>query len=569
MPALPLPKDLTMADQTTPLPRPRSRVLTDPSGYGPRAMLHAAGLKDADFGKPIVGIANTWSGAMPCNIHLRELSARVADGIRDAGGVPLEINTVAISDGVLAVGGASLVSRELIADSIELAARAYAFDAMVAIGACDKTNPGCAMAMARLNIPSVYLYGGSIAPGRFRGQDVTIQHVAEMAGALAAGSATQADMDALVAEVCPGPGACGGMFTANTMGSAIEVLGLTLANGTSAPAVSDRRRDIAYRTGQLALQVLAADIKPRDIVTRRSLLNAIAVVASMGGSTNAVLHLLAIAREAGVDLELDEFQRVSDRTPHLGDFTPSGRYVMADLDRVGGVPVVMRALLDAGLLDGAAKAVDGRTLAERLQGVAFPGDQDVIAPAGAPLHATGGWVVLRGDLAPEGAVLKATGTTLRRHEGRARVFDSEPSAYAAFLGNRIVAGDTVIIRNEGPAGGPGMPETARVTAALVGQGFKDTVALVTDGRFSGISHGLAIGHVSPEAARGGPIALVQEGDRIVIDLDARRIDLDVPPDELARRRAAWSPAPRAHSSSVFAKYAKVVASASQGAVTGA
>lgn len=548
-------------------PKPRSGALTSPAAWGPRAMLRAAGLTQEDFGKPVIGVANTWSGAMPCNIHLRELSRRVADGIRDAGGVPLEINTVAVSDGVLAVGGASLISREVIADSIELTATAYAFDAMVAIGACDKTNPGCVMAMARLNIPSVYLFGGSIAAGRFRDQDVTIQTLAEMAGAVAAGSASEQDMAELVDSVCPGPGACGGMFTANTMSSAIEVMGLTVANGASAPAVSSQRRDIAYETGRLVLDVLARDMRPRDVITREALHNAMAVVAAMGGSTNAVLHLLAIAHEAGVKLELEEFQQVSDRTPHLGNFTPSGKYNMQDLHRIGGVPVVMRALHDAGLLHADAITVDGATIGERIRDVVVPKDQDVVAPVEAPIHPTGGWVILRGDLAPEGAVLKATGTELRRHEGRARVFEDEPSAYAAVLNRQIVAGDVIVIRNEGPAGGPGMRETARVTAAVVGQGFKDSVALITDGRFSGISHGFAIGHVTPEAAHGGPIALVEEGDRIVIDLDARVINLDVNPEEMARRRAAWRPRPPAYSTSVYAKYARNVASASIGAVT--
>lgn len=555
--------------QNGPLPKPRSSALTRPGSFGPRAMLRAAGLRTEDFDKPVIGIANTWSGAMPCNFHLRELGQRVADGVRAAGGVALEINTVAVSDAVLAVGGASLISRELIADSIELAARAYAFDGMVAIGACDKTNPGCAMAMARLNIPSVYLYGGSIAPGRFRGKDVTIQHLAEMAGALAAGIASREDMEEMEAVALPGPGACGGMFTANTMGTAIEALGLTIANATGAPAVSAERRDLAYETGVLAVETLKRNILPRDVITKASLRNAIAVVAAMGGSTNAVLHLIAIAREAGVDLRLDAFQEVSDRTPHLGDFTPSGKYNMSDLHRAGGVPVVLRALLDGGLLDADALTVDGRTIGQRLEGTSFPKAQDVVAPVSAPLHPTGGWVVLRGDLAPEGAVLKATGTELRRHVGRARVFDSEPSAYAAILENRVVAGDTIVIRYEGPVGGPGMSETARVTAAVVGQGLKNTVALVTDGRFSGISHGLAVGHVCPEAALGGPLALVEDGDTIVIDLDARRIDIDVSAEALEARRARWSPPPRKQSSSVFAKYARAVGPASEGAVTSA
>lgn len=549
------------------LPRPRSRVLTNPGRYGSRAMLRAAGLDDSDFKKPIIGIANTWSGAMPCNLHLRGLADVVAEGIRAAGGTPLEINTVAISDGVLARGGASLVSREVIADSIELAATGFAFDAMVTIGACDKTNPGCAMAMARLNIPAVYLYGGSIGPGNFRGKPVTIQDIAEMAGEMATGRTTPDDLDELERVALPGPGACGGMFTANTMACAIESLGLTVANASSAPALSAERKRIAFDSGQLAVDCLKRGVTPRDVITATSLRNAIAVVASMGGSTNAVLHLMAIAREAGIAMELEEFQTVSDQTPHLGDFTPSGPYVMADLHAIGGVPVVQQTLLDAGVLNGAALTVDGRALAERLDGVSRPEDQTVIVSAESPLHATGGWAVLRGGVAPEGSVLKATGTTLRRHVGRARVFESEPDAFRAIYKGQITDGDTIVIRYEGPRGGPGMPETARVTAAVVGQGFKDSVALITDGRFSGLSHGLAVGHVSPEAAVGGPIALIREGDEIVIDLDLRRIDLSVSDGELARRRAEWTAPTVQDKSSVYAKYARLVSSASLGATT--
>ncbi|PKP97434.1 MAG: dihydroxy-acid dehydratase [Alphaproteobacteria bacterium HGW-Alphaproteobacteria-13] len=549
------------------LPRPRSRVLTNPGRYGSRAMLRAAGLGDDDFRKPLIGIANTWSGAMPCNMHLRGLAESVAEGITAAGGRPLEINTVSISDGILARGGASLISREIIADSIELAATGFGFDAIVAIGACDKTNPGCAMAMARLNIPAVYLYGGSIAPGNFRDRPVTIQDIAEMAGEMATGKATAEDLDELERVALPGPGACGGMFTANTMASAIETLGLTVANACSAPALSAERKRIAFETGQLAVDCLVRGVLPRDIITVASVRNAIAVVASMGGSTNAVLHLMAIAREAGIKLDLEEFQAVSDRTPHLGDFTPSGPHVMADLHAIGGLSVVQRTLLDAGVLDGSVPSVDGRTMAERLEGVVRPDDQTVIASPDAPLHATGGWVVLRGDIAPEGSVLKATGTSLRRHVGRARVFESEPDAFRAIYKGQIVPGDTIVIRYEGPRGGPGMSETARVTAAVVGQGFKDSVALITDGRFSGLSHGLAVGHISPEAAVGGPIALIREGDEIIIDLDTRRIDVSVSDDEMHRRRQEWSPPALDESSSVYAKYARLVSSASSGATT--
>jgi len=530
-------------------------------------MLRGAGFDSDDLAKPVIGIANTWSGAMPCNFHLRDLGQDVARGIRDAGGTPMEINTVAISDGVLAQGGASLISRDVIADSIELAATAYAFDGMVAIGACDKTNPGCVMAMARVNIPAVYLYGGSVLPGRFRGRDVSIQTIAEAAGELAAGKATRADLDELERCAVTGPGSCAGMFTANTMGSAIEALGITAANVASAPASSDRRREVAYQSGVLAVEALRRGTTPRDIITPVSVRNAIAVVASMGGSTNAVLHMLAIAAEAGIELDIDEFQAISDRTPHIGDFTPSGRYLMADLERVGGLPVIMRQLLDAGLLDGAAPTVDGRTLADRLDGVALPSGQDVVVPVSAPLDPTGGWVILRGDLAPEGSVLKATGTTVRRHVGRARVFDSESAAYRAVQSGQIQAGDTMVVRYEGPVGGPGMSETARTTAAVVGRGLKDSVALITDGRFSGISHGIVIGHVAPEAAVGGPIALVRDGDMVTVDLDARRIDLDVPEEELAARRAAWRAPEPEYRLSVYAKYARTVSSASKGAIT--
>ncbi|PRZ44134.1 dihydroxy-acid dehydratase [Antricoccus suffuscus] len=547
--------------------KPHSGILTAPGRWAPRAMLRGAGFDSDDLAKPIVGIANTWSGAMPCNFHLRDLGEDVARGVRDAGGTPMEINTVAVSDGVLARGGASLISRDVIADSIELAATAYAFDAMVAIGACDKTNPGCVMALARVNIPAVYLYGGSVLPGRFHDRDVSIQTIAEAAGELAAGKATREDLDELERTAIPGPGSCAGMFTANTMGSAIEALGITAANVASAPASSDRRREMAYESGKLAVEALRRGVTPRDLITSESLHNAMTVVASMGGSTNAVLHLLAIAAEAGVELDIDEFQAVSDHTPHIGDFTPSGRYLMADLERIGGLPVVMRELLDAGLLAGDAPTVDGRTLAERLDGVSRPDGQDVVVPASAPLDPTGGWIILRGDLAPEGSVLKATGTTVRRHVGRARVFDSESAAYKAVQGGQIEAGDTIVVRYEGPVGGPGMSETARTTAAVVGRGLKDTVALITDGRFSGISHGIVIGHVAPEAAVGGPIALVQDGDIVTVDLDARRIDLDVTESELEVRRNLWRAPKPDYPMSVFAKYARTVSSASRGAVT--
>lgn len=547
--------------------RERSRILTSPRSVGPRTMLRALGLTEEDMARPIVGIANTWSGAMPCNAHLRELADDVAAGIREAGGTPLEINTVSVSDGILARGGASLISREVIADSIELAATAYAFDAMVTIGACDKTNPGCVMAMMRVNIPAVHLYGGSTPPGCFQGRDVSIQSVAEAAGQHAAGRLSDADLAEIERVAVPEKGSCAGMFTANTMASVIEALGLTAANSAAPPSISAERRSVAHRSGVVAMQALQAGITPRDVLTTQALENGIATAAAIGGSTNAILHLLAIAAEAGVELDIDTFGEVSDRTPRIGDFTPSGKYVMADLHRVGGLPVVLRELIAADVLHPDARGVDGQTLAERAGVEPLPAGQDVVTPAADPVEATGGWIILRGNLAPEGSVLKAPGTKVRRHVGRARVFESERAAYQAVIAGDVVEGDTVVIRYEGPVGGPGMSETARVTAAIVGKGFKDTVALITDGRFSGISHGIAIGHVAPEAAVGGPIGLVQDDDRIEIDLDERVIRLVVEPDELQRRRAAWVPPEPKDTGGVFAKYAATVGSASRGAVT--
>lgn len=547
--------------------RERSRVLTSPGSVGPRTMLRALGLSDEDMARPIIGIANTWSGAMPCNAHLRELAEEVAAGIREAGGTPLEINTVSVSDGILARGGASLISREMIADSIELAATAYAFDAMVTIGACDKTNPGCVMGMMRVNIPSVHLYGGSTPPGCFHGKDVSIQSVAEAAGQHAAGNLSDADLAEIERVAVPERGSCAGMFTANTMASVIEALGLTVPNSAAAPSISAERKSIAHRSGTVVMDALRAGIRPRDVLTVEALENGIATAAAIGGSTNAILHLLAIASEAGVELDIDTFGAVSDRTPRIGDFTPSGKYVMADLHRVGGLPVVLRELLAAGVLHPDAPGVDGRTMAERTGADPLPSGQDVVTTAAEPVEPTGGWIILRGNLAPEGSVLKAPGTKVRRHSGRARVYESERAAYHAVISGEVVEGDTVVIRYEGPVGGPGMSETARVTAAIVGKGFKDTVALITDGRFSGISHGIAIGHVAPEAAVGGTIGLVEDGDRIEIDLDQRTIRLEVSEDELASRRAAWvAPEPK-DTGGVFAKYAASVGSASLGAVT--
>ena len=458
------------------------------------------------------------------------------------------------------------MSRELIADSVELAVLAYGFDAVVAIGGCDKTIPGSIMGLLRANRPAVFLYGGSMMPGTFRGNDITIQDIAEAVGAHAAGKMSEGDLREMERAVCPGPGTCAGMFTANTMASAVEALGLTVPGATSPPAISEHRRLVAYETGQQAVRTLSLGLRPRDLVTPASLGNAMAVVAAAGGSTNAVMHLMAFASEADVELELQTFGEVSDRTPQLVDLKPAGRFAMSDWDRVGGVPLLLGLLLDAGLVDGSARTVDGRTLGERLEGAARVADGLVVRNPAAPLRATGGFSILYGSLAPDGAVLKQTGTTLAQHRGPARVFDSELAAFEAARLLQIVAGDTVVIRYEGPRGGPGMKETSRVTSLLVGQGLKESVALVTDGRFSGITHGLAIGHVSPEAAVGGPLALVRDGDLITIDVPGRTLTLEVSPETLHERRAAWQPPAPKYRRGVFAKYAAMVGSASQGAI---
>ncbi|MFA0751469.1 MAG: hypothetical protein SLRJCFUN_001872 [Candidatus Fervidibacter sp.] len=548
----------------------RSKLLTEGVERAPhRAMLRAIGLTDEDLQRPLIGIANTWAEINTCNHHLRRLAEIVKQGVRDAGGTPLEFNTVAVNDamGMGHIGmKASLISRDLIADSIELMATAYQFDALVLIGGCDKTQPGCVMAMARLNIPSIYLYGGSIPPGNWQGKSVTIQDVFEAVGAVAKGKLTEEQLRELECAACPTFGACGGMFTANTMASAFEAMGLTVHNCAAPIAPDPRREQIAYETGRAILRVLELGIRPRDIMTKEAFENAIAVAAAMGGSTNLVLHLLAIAYEAGVELTLDDFERISERTPYLADLKPSGRYVMADVDRIGGVSVIMKALLEAGLLHGDCRTVTGERIADRLEHVQFPTDQDVVRPISNPLHPTGGFVILRGNLAPEGGILKITGTTKRFHRGPAKVFDCEEDAFKAVTEGRIQAGDVVVVRYEGPKGGPGMREMLAVTAALVGEGLKDEVALLTDGRFSGATHGLMIGHISPEAQVGGPIALVRDGDIITIDVDKRTITLEVDEAELERRRREWTPPPSKFTHGVFAKYAKLVTSASKGAI---
>ncbi len=547
----------------------RNRLTAGVERAPQRAMLRAIGLTDEDLERPLVGIANTWVEAQPCNYHLREIAQKVKEGVRDAGGTPLEFNTIAVNDAIgMGHEGmkASLISREVIADSIELGAVGYQFDALVTIGGCDKTQPACVMAMARTNLPSVYLYGGSIPPGEWNGKRVTIQDVFEGAGAVSRGTMTLQQLHELECNACPTYGACGGMFTANTMSSAIEAMGLTVPNCAAPVAPSELRMQKAYESGRAVMKVLESNTRPRDILTREAFENAVAVVAAMGGSTNAVLHLLAIAFEAGVKLDLEDIERMGSTVPELADLKPAGKYVMSDIDQVGGVPVVMRLLRDAGLFNPNARTVTGETFGARLESVAFPAGQDVVHTLTDPVRKRGGFAILRGNLAPEGSVLKVTGATRSMHRGPARVFDREEDAFNAIMRKGIEPGDVVVVRYEGPKGGPGMREMLVVTAAIVGQGFKDSVALVTDGRFSGASHGLMIGHVSPEAAVGGPIALLKDGDIVTIDVERRTLSAEIPEAMLDARRREWkAPAPR-YTHGVFAKYAKLVTSASKGAV---
>ena len=550
----------------------RSAALTQGPHRAPaRAMLKAAGFSDQDLARPLIGVANTWIEIGPCNIHLKDLAADVKAGIRDAGGTPLEFNTVSISDGItMGTAGmkASLVSREVIADSIELVARGNSFDGLVVLVGCDKTIPGAVMALARLDIPGTVLYGGSIAPGSWEGRDVTIQDVFEAVGAHAAGRLDDARLKTLEDHACPGAGACGGQFTANTMAAVCEFLGIAAMGSGSVPAVDTARRDVCARVGRLVMDLVDRDLRPSRILTRPALENAIAGVMATGGSTNAVLHLLAIAREAGVPLAIDDFNPINDRIPLVADLKPGGRYVANDLYRAGGIALVARRLLDGGLLHGGAITVTGKSIAEEAADAAETPGQDVVRPLDRPIKPTGGLVILKGNLAPQGCVVKVAGYTRLDHTGPARVFDSEEAAFAAVEAGAIRAGDVVVIRYEGPAGGPGMREMLAVTAALVGAGLGDSVALLTDGRFSGATRGLMAGHVAPEAARGGPIAAVRDGDRIVFDIAARRLHLDVADDEIARRLAAWAPPAPAFTSGVMAKYARLVSSASEGAVTG-
>jgi dihydroxy-acid dehydratase len=537
-----------------------------------RSYLKAIGFTDADLKKPIIGIANTWTETMNCNYNLRELAVKVKEGVRNAGGTPMEFNTIAISDGItMGTEGmkASLVSREVIADSIELMARGHMFDGIVALVACDKTIPAAAMALLRLNIPGIVFYGGSILPGRYRGHDITIQDVFEAVGANAAGRITDQELLEIENTACPGAGACGGQFTANTMATVMELIGLSPMGTAAVPQVDPRKNDVSIRCGEIVMDVVKNNRRPRDIVTRKALENAIASVAATGGSTNAVLHLLAIAREAGVPLEIEDFDRISNRTPILVDLKPGGRFVAVDVDKAGGIPVIARRLVDGGYVDGSALTCTGLTFAEEAaKAVETPG-QEVVRPLNNPLKPTGGLAILRGSLAPEGCVIKLAGHDKKKHRGPARVFNREEDAMSAVTRGEIRPNDVIVIRYEGPRGGPGMREMLGVTSAIVGVGLSESVALVTDGRFSGATHGFMVAHLAPEAANGGPIAAVEEGDPISIDVDAREINLEVAPEKIRERLARWKAPALRYTTGVFAKYCALVSSASDGAVTSA
>jgi len=548
-----------------------STITEGPSRAPARAMLKAVGFTDEDLRRPIVGVANTWTEIGPCNFHLRELAASLKQGIRTAGGTPMEFNTVSISDGItMGTEGmrTSLISREVIADSIELVARGNHFDAMVALVGCDKTIPGAAMALARLNLPGLVLYGGTIAPGSCDGHDVTIQDVFEAVGAHFQRRITDAELLALENSACPGPGACGGQFTANTMAMACEFLGISPMGSASVPAMDAKKPKVAEEVGAMVMELLRRNLTPRQIMTREALENAIASVAATGGSTNAVLHLLAVAHEASVPLSLEDFERISRKVPLLADLKPGGRFVATDLYRAGGSPLIAQRLHQAGLLHSEALTVTGKTIGDEAQAASEAPGQEVVRPLTMPIKPTGGLVILKGNLAPEGCVLKVAGHELVHHSGPARVFDSEEEAFAAVQHGLICAGDVVVIRYEGPRGGPGMREMLAVTAALVGAGLRDSVALLTDGRFSGATRGLMAGHVAPEAARGGPIAAVRDGDVIVFDIAQRELRVELSEDEMRNRLTQWQPPEPRYKTGVMAKYASRVSSAAQGAVTG-
>jgi dihydroxy-acid dehydratase len=555
----------------TKLPRPRSSVVFDgPDRAHARAYMKGIGFDDEALSRPTVGIANTWTEAMPCNFHLRGLAEHVKDGVRAAGGTPMEFNTIAISDGVtMGTQGmkASLVSREVIADSIELMARGYQFDAVVVLCACDKTIPGGAMALARLDVPSVLLYGGSIAPGHWHGSDVTILDVFEAIGAHAAGDLSDEELNELEGVASPGAGACGGQFTANTMACAFEALGISPGGSAMVPAEDDEKGTVAEKIGELVMNVLAGDLRPSRVITRGSLENAIACACASGGSTNVVLHLLALAHEAGIELDIDDFERISRTTPLLADLKPGGRFVATDLYRAGGVPLVLNRLAEAGILRGDELTVSGRTIGEEAGAASEAPGQEVVRPLADPLKPEGGLAIMRGNLAPEGAVVKLAGTERTRQTGPARVFESEEECFRAVKDRQIRPGDVVVIRNEGPAGGPGMREMLQVTAAIVGEGLGEDVALLTDGRFSGATRGLMAGHVAPESVKGGPIAAIREGDEVTVDVDARRLDVALPEEEIARRVAGYEPPPPPYERGVMARYAAAVGSAERGAVT--
>ncbi len=550
----------------------KSRALTEgPERAAARAYLHGIGYSAEDLAKPIVGVAHSWIETMPCNFNNRVLAAKVKEGIRAAGGTPMELNTIAISDGItMGTAGmrASLVSREVIADSIELVASAHHFDALVAISGCDKTIPGTVMALARLDIPGLMLYGGSIKPGHYKGAEVTIQQVFEAVGELAAGKITEQELHELEEAASPGAGACGGQFTANTMAMAFEALGISPAGSSMVPAEDGRKLEVAVQSGELVMDVLRRGQLPSQIIAKPALENAIAAVATSGGSTNGVLHLLAVAHEMGVALEIDEFEAISERTPLLCDLQPGGQYVATELYEAGGVPLVLARLQEAGILNSDAPTVTGRTIGEHAAEAAETEGQRVVRPLSEPLKATGGFAILRGNVAPEGCVVKLAGHERRRHVGPARVFDGEEAAMAAVLAHEIKPGDVVVIRGEGPAGGPGMREMLSVTAAIVGEGIGEDVALITDGRFSGASHGFMVGHIAPEAARGGPIAALRDGDELTIDADARRLDVALSEEQIAERVGAYRRPQRAgeHVEVAIQKYAKLVGSASEGAV---
>jgi len=551
----------------------RSRALTEgPERAAARAYLHGIGYSAEDLAKPIVGVAHSWIETMPCNFNNRVLAAKVKEGIRAAGGTPMELNTIAISDGItMGTPGmrASLVSRELIADSIELVADAHCFDALVAISGCDKTIPGTVMALARLDIPGLMLYGGSIRPGHFKGHDVTIQQVFEAVGAYASGRISEQELHELEEAASPGAGACGGQFTANTMAMAFEVLGISPAGSAMVPAEDGRKLEVARQVGELVMDVLRRGQRPSAVITKEALENAIAAVAMSGGSTNGVLHLLAVAREMGVPLGIEEFDAISERTPLLCDLQPGGQYVATDLYEAGGVPLVLKRLREAGILREQAVTVTGRTIGEEAAAASESEGQRVVRPLSDPLKPTGGFAILRGNVAPEGCVVKLAGHERRKHVGPARVFDGEEAAMAAVLAKEIAAGDVVVIRGEGPAGGPGMREMLAVTAAIVGEGLGESVALITDGRFSGATHGFMAAHVAPEAVRGGPIGALRDGDELTLDVDARRIEVALTDEQISERLREYVPSRHAGGGRVdvaIGKYAKLVGSASEGAV---